>query len=36
MTDDLRHGPDVKVLAPPELWAAVCERLRQARAVCGD
>ena len=34
--DVLRHGPEVEVLAPPELRAAVRERLRQARAVYGD
>ena len=36
--DVLRHGPEVEVLAPPELREAVRERLRlrQARAVYGD
>ena len=34
--DVLRHGPEVEVLAPTELRAAVGERLRQARAVYGD
>jgi predicted DNA-binding transcriptional regulator YafY len=34
--DILRHGPEVEVLAPPELRAAVRERLRQAGAVYGD
>jgi predicted DNA-binding transcriptional regulator YafY len=34
--DVLRHGPEVEVLEPPELRAAVSERLRQARAVYGD
>ena len=34
--DILRYGPEVEVLAPPELRKTVRERLRQARAVYGD
>jgi predicted DNA-binding transcriptional regulator YafY len=32
----MHYGPEVEVLAPPDLRAAVRERLRQARAVYGD
>jgi predicted DNA-binding transcriptional regulator YafY len=34
--DVLRYGPEVEVLAPPELRETVRERLRQALAVYGD
>jgi proteasome accessory factor C len=30
----LRHGPDVQVIAPPELARAVCARLEKALQAC--